>query len=184
MDHRLVKRLEALIGAFEARQAQDLKRLGGGIIEQAVLKNDESLAKVSVIAYALYKILSKDHFVQSGQWPKISQSISQSLLKSVQALEKNDNAGFAKSLDSAIERIQFIDSELSNFAKDIYGKAKIKQASTAYAMGLSLSQAGSLTGADRKELQRYIGSTRIHDEQPAGLGIEQRLRNLKEVLRG
>ena len=43
-------------------------------------------------------------------------------------------------------------------------KARIKQASRAYSMGLSLGEAASLTGANKTQLLRYIGSTKIHDQ--------------------
>ncbi|MBI4210824.1 MAG: hypothetical protein HY544_04945 [Candidatus Diapherotrites archaeon] len=177
-----VRRLESLIAAFSAGNSQDVKSLGRNFIEQAVSQDDKALAKISVVAYSLYKMLSKEHFVKSPRWPTISRSITSSLTRSTQALQRNDVGGFSKSLEDAVHRIEGADDQLSNFARNIFEKAKIKQASTAYAMGLSLNQSASLTGSDRKELQKYIGATKIHDEQPVKMNIGQRMKMLRELL--
>ncbi len=182
MPESLGKSLATLISAFESGQAHDLKKIGNMLIEEAAERNSAELARLSAISYALYKILSKDHFVKSPQWPKMAINIRSELLKAGRAAEKNDIGAFGRSLESAVKDIQGIDSELSNYARNIYEKARVKQASTAYAAGLSLRQAAELTGADRKDLQRYIGITRIHDEQPSGMGIAQRMEQLRKVL--
>ncbi|HLC93044.1 MAG TPA: hypothetical protein VJH23_05040 [archaeon] len=182
MNEGLLQRLQSLSEAFSGSYAQNLKRLGNDFIEEAAETNDTSLARLSVISYALYKILSKDHFVKNKGWGAISRNISAELLKAARALEKNDIGAFARSIDNAVKSIEGIDDELSNYAKNIYEKARIKQASTAYAAGLSLNQAAALTGADSKEVQKYIGFTRIHDEQPVHMGIEARMKMLRGLL--
>ncbi len=182
MQHRLRNRTDAILTAFQAKQAQDLKRLGNDSIEEAAVENDSELASLSVIAYSLYKILTKDHFLKSRVWPRLSQGIGNSLKKCLEAALKQNEAMYTKNLNNVISEIREIDDELGHFAKNIYEKAKVKQASTAYALGLSLSQAASLTGADRKELQMYIGTTRIHDEQHATKPIHERVERLRELL--
>ncbi len=179
MDPRLPRRLDALLSAFRAANPGDLKRIGNDAIADAALGSDHGLATVSVVAYSLYKMLTKEHFTQSPRWQKVSDSMLSELGKSLGSLEKNDIEGFRGHMGHVIGRIEQVDDELSNYARNIFDKAKIKQASTAYALGMSLSQAAELTNADRNELQRYIGITRIHDEQPAGKGIAQRLLALK-----
>ena len=181
MEGRL-KKLGALTEAFSAGRAQDLKRLGNNFIELAAERNDSALAALSVIAYALYKMLSKDHFVKSAQWPVISRNIRQALGSAEKSLGTGDLQAFGAAAESAVKDIEGIDFELSNYARNIYEKARIKQASTAYALGLSLMQAAELTGAGPKELQRYIGFTKIHDEQPPHMGIGARMQMLRGML--
>lgn len=182
MDPRLPRRLDALLSAFRAANPGDLKRIGNDAIADAALGSDYGLAAVSVIAYSLYKMLTKEHFTQSPRWQKISDSILSELGKSLGSIEKNDLDAFNRHMGHVIGKIEQVDDELSHYARNIFEKAKIKQASTAYALGLSLSQAAELAHADRNELQRYIGITRIHDEHQAGKGIAQRLRGLKAAL--
>ncbi len=182
MDARLPRRLDALCHAFAAQNPGDLKRIGNDAIADAALGSDHDLAAVSVIAYALYKILSKEHFTQSPRWQKISDSISTSLQKSLTAAAAGEENSLHRNMEGVIAKIRDVDDELSNYARNIYEKAKIKQASTAYALGMSLGQAAELTHANRNEVQRYIGITRIHDEQPPDRGIAQRLKTLKGAL--
>ena len=182
MDPRLTGRLSALIGAFENKNPFDLKRIGNDAISDAVLNNSMDLAEVSVTAYSLYKMLTKRHITQSPRWKKIGESVLASLRRALEEAEKGNGNAFRKSLGGATGKIEEIDYDLSNFARGIREKAKIKQASTAYAMGMSLSQAAELAGAERNELQRYIGITRIHDEQPATKGISERLKAFREAL--
>lgn len=182
MESKLSKRLEAMLLAFGAGNGADLKRIGNDAIADAVLQSDDGLATLSIIAYSLYKILGRQHFVQNKRWPMVAENIKKCLEKSMNALKQENQAEFSKQMANVISSIEEIDNELSNYAKSIYEKAKVKQASTAYAFGLSMNKAAELTKADKNELQHYIGITRIHDEQPAGPGIGQRLRALKEVL--
>ena len=88
-----------------------------------------------------------------------------------------------KSLDIAIKDIQDFDKEAGNYIQDVIYKARVKQASRAYALGLSLGKAAELTGVEKSFLLSYIGVTKIHDmpftqSKPA---IE-RYKYLKEVL--
>ncbi len=182
MHHSTAKTLHALLNAFREKKPFELKAIGNSAIRRAAIQDDRILAEISVISYALYKILSKDHFVKSSKWPKVEESISGFMSKSIDAAERQDSEALKMHLRNALQSIEKIDSELSNYAENLREKAIVKQASTAYAMGLSLSQAASLTGADKKELQKYIGFTRIHDEHPAKKGIAERLLVLKEVL--
>ena len=87
-----------------------------------------------------------------------------------------------ESLKKVIQNITRIDSELGNYAIGIYEKAKVKEASLAYSYGLSIAQAADLTGADKKELQSYIGATTMHDEEPEIKNITIRVRELKELV--
>jgi len=85
-------------------------------------------------------------------------------------------------LKSAINHIRDIDSELGNYAQNVYEKAKVKQASLAYSYGLSLAQSADLTGADKKDLQSYIGFTKMSDEESEQKSIYTRVKELGEWL--
>lgn len=180
--YKIEKKLATILEAFRALKSHDLKILANDIIEEAALKDNRELAKIAVISYALYKILSKNHFIRNKRWKGTARQIEKEFENAIRAASIGDTEITLSALGRIGEIIEFIDRELSNFAGNIYGKAKMKQASTAYATGLSLSRAAELTGADRKELQMYIGSTRIHDENPGRTGISKRLKMFKEML--
>lgn len=182
MQAKLVQRLDALSKAFAARRIYDIKRISKDCINDASLTNDYEMAKIAVISYSLFKMLTKEHFFENRQWPSVSKNITDSLEKSRLAAERDQHRAFKKQMKNTIHKIEEIDLELSHFARTLYEKSKIKQASSAYALGLSLSQAADLTGANKKELQHYIGATRIHDEEPITTGILQRIRGFKQVM--
>jgi hypothetical protein len=181
MQPKLAQRLDALSKAFSAGNIYDIKKIANDSINDATISFDHDMAKIAVIAYALYKMLTKEHFVQNPKWKEVAASITISLQKSTQAALQGKHRSFKRNLKDTIQKIENIDDKLSHFAKNIYEKAKMKQASTAYALGLSLSQAAELTGAAKKELQHYIGETRIHDEEPTTTGIKKRIIALKEI---
>ena len=182
METTITGKLEQMAFALQDANARELKSLGNSLIGEAALRNDKDAALLSVISYSLYKMLTKEHFTRDPVWKKVTQTLNSSLLQALDAAKRNDTSDFSKNLANSIEKIERVDNELSNYARNIFEKAKIKQASSAYAAGLSLKLAAELTGADSKDLQKYIGATRIHDEQPGTKNIEQRMRSLREVL--
>ncbi|HZX20701.1 MAG TPA: hypothetical protein VFF13_06855 [archaeon] len=182
MDSALISRIDALTKAFQNGKFFEVKRIGKESIKDAVVKNSQDFAAISVISYSLYKMLSKEKFTKSKRWPTITKIIVAALQKSSEALKKENIKSFETNIENAVNEIKIVDDDLSNYVKNIFEKAKVKEASTAYALGLSIGQSADLTGADKAELQKYIGFTRIHDEQVISRSLSQRLKNLKAEL--
>jgi len=167
---------------FSENKVLDLRGLGNRLIREAAISNDYAKAELGVISYALHKIETKSHFVRSPQWGKIKQLISTQLNNAINATKINDTTALMSALKEVIKNIMQIDNELGNYAQGMYEKAKVKQASLAYSYGLSIAQSAALTGADKKELQNYIGFTTMHDEEPEIKSIKQRVAEIKKLL--
>lgn len=174
--------IEEVLRLFEERKVFDLRGMSSRLIREAAINNDYAKAELGVIAYSLHKIESKQHFVNSSQWGRLKQIVKEDLKFAANAVKINDTKQFLESLKKIIQHIRKIDFELGNYAMGIYEKAKVKEASLAYSYGLSISQAANLTGADKKELQSYIGSTTMHDEETEIKTISVRVRELKEII--
>ncbi|VVB75941.1 Uncharacterised protein [uncultured archaeon] len=174
--------LSEMLRLFEEKRVFDLRGIGSRLIREAALGNDYAKAELGVIAYALHKIETKPHFINSPQWVKIKQLIATNFNIAKSAVDKGDEKQFMDALKMIIKNIVNIDNELGNYAQNVYDKAKVKQASLAYSYGLSLAQAAALTGADQKELQSYIGFTTMNHEEPESKNITQRVKELKEIL--
>src|SRR3989339_1187331 len=112
-------RISSLVSAFESRRPQGLKELGKDFIEEAVVKSDRNMALASVIAYALYKILTKEHLLSSRAWPKVSESIRVFLLTAKDAAQENDENNFSRAMQNVIGKIEAFDDEMSNYARNI-----------------------------------------------------------------
>jgi len=152
---RLVDKYFAeLIAYFENDQEMELRDLSNRAIESAALKQDKNLVDISIVSYALAKFMTKPHLFRSDQWDKFKQHILQELKK---------KTSLANILDAIIGDISGFDANLGNYARDVIEKARIKQASRVYALGISLKRAGELTGVSLSSLLDYVGATKIHD---------------------
>jgi hypothetical protein len=174
--------IDEVLRLFEAKKVFDLRGISSRLIREAALSNDYAKAELGVIAYALHKIETKQHFVNSPQWGRLKQTVKEDLTNAAAAIKQNNTKSFLESLKKVIQHITKIDLELGNYAMSVYEKAKVKQASSAYSYGLSIAQAAELTGADKKELQSYIGATTMHDEEPEIKNISIRVKELKGIL--
>ena len=168
---------------FQQRKLIQLKDLSNDCIKEAVMHNDPLYAELAVIAYSLHKLLSKVHIVENKKFPSLQHNVLESLDKSIRAIERHDISGFENSLKNTVKNVNAIDQKMGNYAQKIYDKSKVKMASSAYAYGLSLGKASQLTGAHRKDVQKYIGFTTIHDELREKIGIKPRVDALKKALK-
>ncbi len=91
MNSRLINRLSALATAFSAGNLHDLKRIANDSISEAVMENDDGAAKLSVVAYSLYKLLSKEHITENKRWGTVGKIIKVALGKSMEALQNGKN---------------------------------------------------------------------------------------------
>jgi len=182
MDSKIESRLYAMRTAFEKGKGIDLKKIGNGLINEAALKNNSTLAELAIIAYALNKLLNKRHIVMHRNWNSAKMSITTSLGKAIDAMEKGKEKTIRQALRRVGEDVKAVDAKLGNFVQNILEKARVNMASSAYATGMSLGQAAALASADKKKLQSYIGFTKIHDETAGGEGIESRVRKIEEIL--
>ena len=176
------KALAALARFLAAEKAMKLRHLSNDAAEDAALNFNRDLAEVSVAAYALHKILTKEHIIKNPKWAEAKRRISQSLSKALGALQAGNGQEFRKHLKSVSEYVRELDRELGNYFQKTFEKARIKQASRAYAAGLSMGQAAELMGTEARHLQSYVGVTTIHEEIKAKKSVKERLKSLREVL--
>jgi hypothetical protein len=176
--------LEETAKLFRQKRTLELRGLSNRLIKEASMENDFAKAELGVIAYSLHKIETKQHFLENKNWQKLKKIVASDLEHSVFAADSNNKKILLSKLKNIIKKINSIDLKLGHFAQSIYEKAKVKQASLAYSYGLSISQSAELTGADKKELQSYIGFTTMHDEEPEYKNLSKRVSELKNLFGG
>jgi hypothetical protein len=176
--------LEETSKLFGQKRVLELRGLSNRLIREAAIENNFGKAELGVIAYALHKIETKQHFLNNKKWHQVKVSISTSLNSALFAARNNNSTQLIEKLKDIIKSIVRIDAQLGNYAQGIYEKAKTKQASLAYSYGLSLAQAAELTGADKKELQSYIGFTKMIDEEEEQKSIIERVDELRNLVEG
>ncbi len=179
----LVKKMETMGRLFEREQQVELRKFSNEMIEQAAVENDRVLAEISVIAYSLLKIESKEHIVKSPKWPKVKKAISDAIAKGIASLEKSKFWIFKVDLERIAKNVASVDDYLGRYVQKTSDKARIKQASRAYASGMSMRQAAALTDANPAQVMEYIGRTKIHEEARSDLGIMDRIRKFRQANR-
>ncbi len=148
--------------AFQNLDTIKLREIANQAMEEAVLRNDKLLASVAIFSYSLSKILTKVHFRKREDWGKFKKVMSRELSMLV-GLTKTRKDIYRIIENKLIKLVEEIDKEAGNYTRNLVYKARVKMASTAYALGVSIGTAVELTGADKFELLRYIGVTKIHD---------------------
>lgn len=167
---------------FKQNRTLELRGLSNRLIKEASIETDYAKAELGVIAYALHKIESKNHFTQNQNWGKVKSKILTNLESAIYFANNHEQKQFLSKLKNIIQSIRNVDSKIGNFAQNMYDKAKVKQASLAFSYGLSISQAAELIGADKKEVQSYIGFTKMIDEEQEVKTISSRVNELKKLV--
>ena len=173
--------IERLRNAFKSRKASDLKKISNAAIEQAAMSEDRDMVSIPLISYCLYKLLSKEHMEKQESWNRFLENVDKDLDEAVEIAKRGEPlVGILEK--EIIHDIAQIDDSYGNYAKDIVYKARIKQASRIYAMGISLSTAIALTGADKMESYGYVGTTKIHDRPfTSNKTVVDRLKHVRTV---
>ena len=134
MDEKLelVKKMK---DALAKNQANQLKRISNEAIEKAVLTEDKELVDISLVSYALYKLLTKSHYQDSPEWVRLKEEV-------LECLEECPPGELGRVLEEKIiQKIVKLDEAHGHYTHDLIDKARVKQASRVYAMGVSLETA-------------------------------------------
>lgn len=180
----VIRSMESIVSAFRKNRAMELRVLANNTVITAVKTNSKIFAELSVIAYVLHKILTKEHIVKARVWPRNRARIISNLDQMALYLKRGEAERFQSVLSSLHSDIEKIDNYFGRFVQSTVDKARIKHAADAYFLGASLGQAAELLGADKKTLLDYIGATKFYDKEKSAQGIGERLNKLKEVIGG
>ena len=184
MKYKMLELIEKSRIAFQNGNAMQLKEASNEATKEAVVGNDAVFAGIAVVSYSLSKLASKQHVVESNSWGKTKKAILDSLDRLAVLLRKNNKDEFVNALNSFENEVRQVDEALGNYVRNIIEKAKVKVSSGAYARGLSLSSAAELTGADKTDLQNYIGITKIHDEEETRIFMTERMKKIRRIFSG
>jgi len=176
MDDFLVRKIIELRNAKDSSNIAKLKDVGSDFAEEAFVRNDARLVEFSIIAYSLAKFAEKPYIVGTPKWADFREEIDDHLGAIVDMLKKTPDANYLGETGAALHRINDLSATMGRFVSSLADKARIKAATQMYAHGASLGAAAKLAGADKRELSKYIGTTRIPEKYatiPVRLRIEQ-----------
>ncbi len=182
MDEFVLKKVAELKEAKEKANIAKLKDLGSDFAEQAFVRQDPRLVEFSIIAYSLAKFLEKPYIVSTPKWTDFRQEIDEGLDEVMGAVKKQQEQEYLAAVEKILHKILDLSATLGRFVTSVVDKARIKAATQMYAHGASLGAAAKLAGANKKELAKYIGTTRI-PEKYATLPVKRRLEEIEKIFK-
>jgi len=171
-----------LIGsALRNHDVRAMRKINGRCIDETALKFQQPTYNYALITYVLAKMLSKPRYFAHGKAKEKLSGIDK-LLRACESFAKEaDYASLLSTQGKILSSMEKMDEEDRRFVKGIMQKARLKIASTLYAQGISLGNASDITGADKREVLLYAGQTMMFDRLRERKGIEERMKELREI---
>lgn len=160
MQQDLIFIIRDSIKAIKKQNLQKLREASNKAINLSSVSQDKYSISISVILYALFKIMEKKHYLQSENYPQIRKTILSELNISRNALRKNKTYILSKSLRKITKELERLDKQAGKFMQEAIESSKIKKAYGLYSSGISTGKAAQLLGISKWDLQPYLGKTR------------------------
>lgn len=170
----------SLIEYFENSNLYLLHRLDEALLEKGIIENDTDVIDLSVIAYCLRKLLSKKHITNNIKWKDVKKKILNHLNKVKEYIASGDQEKYKQEIKNIELTIEHTDNLFGYFVQNLVTNSRAKIASSVYGYGLSLSKAVSLLSANKEEVMKIIGKTKMSDEDDAIETIKKRVDYIHE----
>ncbi|VVC04954.1 Uncharacterised protein [Candidatus Burarchaeum australiense] len=177
----LSEALLELADYVEEKDVHGLRKLSNKCLEKVSIDQHAAFLKPAMLAYAFAKVISKAHYWKDRSQAVFVNSALAKLSKAAKLADTDEPAALVL-LDEIAEALKGLDVKDGRFVRDIMQKAALKMASTLYAQGFSLDSAVAVTGADKRELVKYIGKTLMFDRTGSAKTMEERLKSLRSIL--
>ena len=181
MAYSLFEATTEIFEAFNRKEIRELRKISNRCANSLALTDERGMLGLSVIAYALAKMLEKPRYWEGDKWIEFSSNTQKKLREcSVYAKE-----GRTEEFNSCVSGLEggMLEAEAMDkrYIRDILYKARVKIASTLYAQGFSLGSAAEMTGASERDVAGYAGKTMIFDRAGRTQGIGERLKGLRRL---
>ncbi len=167
--------ISKLINLIIKKNIDEIHVLESQTLEIAVTKDDRDYSSLCIIMYGLRKMMSKTHINTNEVWKKAENNILNELKNCIFDLNSSKIDDFRQTIKYIEDEIRKTDKELGHYINQIIDDAKIKLASSAYAYGLSASQASDLFSISKDQLMNFVGVTKMPDEDIKFKSIKERV---------
>lgn len=167
----IAKLLSQAISAIRKNDSFTLKGLSSNNIQSAFVFQDEDSLTVSVVMYALSKIVDRtSRKAEIVSW----------LERASGALASGNEERYRYFIRQLIKAIEVEDSRLKKFVFSVIEQAQVKKGCALCEHGLSIGRVAKLLGISRWELSQYLGKTHTGEQSSENVPTEKRL----ELARG
>ena len=185
MDNNLIlNSLQKLKNAVETENIGVMRALSSELIRRIIESPEEDIIALGMISYSLSKIFQKQHFKFDRRWTDFREKIIEQLSYAIIHIEEGNQKKIRGNLRVIFKELITIDSKVGHYVDWVIEKARIKQASTLYALGLSLGVSAELTGTTIWDLMEYTGKTKIVDEEKITVKLQKRLNIARKIFGG
>ena len=147
----IMRFLRELIAAAGKSDSYRLKNLSNANVRDEIAFQDEDSLTISVVAYALSKIIWKT---------ERKAAIIFRLRDALVALNSGNYVKYRLTIKTLIKGIEIEDSGFRKFVSGIFERAKIKKGCSLCESGTSMSRAADMLGVSKWELAGYLGRSR------------------------
>ena len=179
--------LNVLYKAVECLQREDyncLRNLSDKTVHNSSIYQDTSSIGISVLIYALSKLLSKERIKQKhpDEYRRFLLNSTKKTVKMISFLESSDYTLFEGLLKSFLKDISNFDKKYSEYVQWVVTKAKITKAERIYEHGISLGQVSELLSIPIAEVMSYVGHTKFSErDEFRTLSPRERIKKTRKI---
>lgn len=162
----MMRFLKELIAAVRKSDSFRLKELSNANVSNEIAFQDEDSLTISVVAYALSKIM--------GRTSRKADIISR-LKNALASLNSGDDRKYRLTIRGLIREIESEDSGFRQFVSGIFERAKIKKGCNLCESGTSMARAADMLRVSKWELAGYLGRSRASGRHSELVTAGQRL---------
>ena len=168
--------------ALENNDTYKIKTLSGQVIHTATISQDPDNILVSVLVYAIGKILERDYYKQMGGWDNFHKLFIKKWDEAIVALKSKNIEKFRLVVGEIRDSLNSVDVKLAEYVGDIFRKAEINKSFKLYEHGLSAEQTAKLLGVSLWDLASYIGQSTISESSISeSLPVKTRIKYAEEI---
>ena len=153
--------------ALSDRNSKDLVDCSNHVIHTASIHNESRAIYVSIIAYALGKLVEKEETLSAHEqeWEEFLEGIGANIDAAIKFLDKDEISKFDDALKNIMKLISEFDASFSKYVQEVLQFSKIQKGAKVYEHGLSLASVAKMIGVSQWELMEKVGETTVHEQK-------------------
>ncbi len=181
MEYSVARAAEEAYQSFRNGDIKHLRKISNLCAESMATENEEGMFALSVISYILGKMLEKPRYFRDNRTEQLGVFVENKLSECSKYAKEGRKEDFSRASSELITHLGEFDRRNRHYVGGLIDKAKLKIAARLYAQGFSLSYVVSITGADTKEVLKYIGQTLMFDRVGKTKDVKERLANARRI---
>jgi len=178
----IIEILEKTENFLKQKDYIKIKDLSNKLIHHSSINQDIEIVYITVIIYALSKLIERGKYASYKNWQKFYEEYSKSISILISKLKEKDFQGFSDEIIKIRGLIENLSGNLKYYVSEVFRKSKINKASRIYEHGISMEKTAKILGISLWELSEYVGGTKIADvDLSITLPINKRIKYVEEI---